>query len=383
MSIPPARRFSARQHQPMRTSRSTTRWSALFLALAACGQNHAPEALPPRSLPPGGSWVPVAAVSVPERISALARLEADQPRQISSRVLAPISAVHVEVGQAFEAGELLIELEHSDASARLAQAEAQLRATEAEAQRASQAHTRNQGLHSRGAATEADLQSSSAAQASALAGVERASQAVLEAQAALDHYRLYAPSEGVLLERWAQVGDLAVPGQPLLAAFDPQDLLWIVALPSDIVEGLKPGQSAQVAELQALAADADAPLTATGEYALRNAPIKAQAVILKRLHPGVDARGLVRTEWQAAAQSGAAQPGRPMLGALGRLELELGQRSALLIPSAARQALGQLEFVECLVEGQPQRRLVRTGPQHGTDLEVLSGLSSGEQVWLP
>jgi RND family efflux transporter MFP subunit len=325
----------------------------------------------------------VAAVSVPERISVLARLEADQPRQLSSRVLAPISAVHVEVGQAFQAGELLIELEHSDASARLAQAEAQLRATEAEAQRASQAHTRNQGLHGRGAVTDADLQSSSAAQASALAAVERASQAVLEAQAALDHYRLYASSQGVLLERWAQVGDLAMPGQPLLAAFDPQDLLWIVALPSDIAQGLKPGQSAQVAELQALAVDAEAPIAATSESSHSNAAIKAQAVTLKRLHPGVDARGLVRTEWQVAANSGAAQPGLPTLGALGRLELEIGQRSALLIPSAARQSLGQLEFVECLVAGQPQRRLVRTGAQHGADLEVLSGLSSGEQVWLP
>jgi multidrug efflux pump subunit AcrA (membrane-fusion protein) len=203
------------------------------------------------------------------------------------------------------------------------------------------------------------------------------------AGAALDHYALHAPSDGIVLERWAQVGDLAVPGQPLLATFDPQHLLWIVDLPSDNAEGLRDGQAARLADLDALQSPATLQAGVAPESTPNTPASKAHAVVLKRLHPGVDARGLVRTEWQAAATAVTPRSGPANPGTLGRLELELGARSALLIPRAARSAVGQLEFVECLVNGQPQRRLVRTGPAHGDDLEVLSGLSADEQVWLP
>ena len=67
-------------------------------------------------------------------------------------------------------------------------------------------------------------------------------------------------------------------------------------------------------------------------------------------------------------------------GQFGRVAVPLAERTALRIPALAVRQRGQLEIVFVIAHQKAQLRLVRTGMRIGTDLEVVSGVSAGEQV---
>ena len=71
-------------------------------------------------------------------------------------------------------------------------------------------------------------------------------------------------------------------------------------------------------------------------------------------------------------------------GLFGRLRVPKGQYQALVAPRSAVREVGQLYLVDVLdARGHPQRRFVTLGNPHDSLVEVLSGLSQGEEVVLP
>ena len=67
-------------------------------------------------------------------------------------------------------------------------------------------------------------------------------------------------------------------------------------------------------------------------------------------------------------------------GMFGRILIPLQEEVVLLIPRRAVRNVGQLELVEVAENGRPARRAIRTGRMFDDNVEVLSGLSKGEQV---
>jgi hypothetical protein len=69
----------------------------------------------------------------------------------------------------------------------------------------------------------------------------------------------------------------------------------------------------------------------------------------------------------------------------GRVEVPAGELERVVVPRAAIERVGQLEFAAVVAgEGPPERRLVTTGRAASeTEVEVLSGLAPGERVVLP
>ena len=67
----------------------------------------------------------------------------------------------------------------------------------------------------------------------------------------------------------------------------------------------------------------------------------------------------------------------------GRLMIPLEEERLLLIPRQAIQRVGQLTMVMVVRDGQVTRRTVQLGRLQGDQVEVLSGLQAGEQLWLP
>ena len=77
----------------------------------------------------------------------------------------------------------------------------------------------------------------------------------------------------------------------------------------------------------------------------------------------------------------------------GRILIPVGEETVLAIPREAVQEVGQLTLVEVLEDGRASRRAIRVGRTWGSGpdvpaelrgcVEVLSGLSEGEQVLLP
>jgi membrane fusion protein (multidrug efflux system) len=85
---------------------------------------------------------------------------------------------------------------------------------------------------------------SDTARAQALARISQARAALQDAQTKLNYCRLYAPVDGTVSKKSAEVGDLVQPGTPLMALAQPQGL-WVEANYKETqLEKMRPGQPA-------------------------------------------------------------------------------------------------------------------------------------------
>ena len=73
-----------------------------------------------------------------------------------------------------------------------------------------------------------------------------ASAAVAEAESMLSYAKVVAPFDGVITSKMADVGDLAMPGKPLIAMEDPAALRFVADVPDAIANYLKPGQDMSI-----------------------------------------------------------------------------------------------------------------------------------------
>lgn len=315
-----------------------------------------------RPLEPAGARAPIALRSARVERRSLPRVheipgfvEADEPISVSARVLASLLELGPREGEAVAAGQQLALLDDRDARARLAQAQASLEAARAAAAQAAAAFARAERLRGVQALTQQDWEAAQAAEAGARAQQQRAEQGVEEARAALSWYRIEAPCAGRVLERRAEPGQLALPGQPLLVLYTEQALRLRVDVPE------------QQAALVPLGAPLRVSFDAVGERAARVARV---------LPPADPASGTIALQLVADSWEGL----RP--GSLGRLWLEVGQREALLVPSRAIERIGQIERVQLLRDGRALPAVVRSGRAHGEQVELLSGLAEGEEVLL-
>jgi multidrug efflux pump subunit AcrA (membrane-fusion protein) len=70
-------------------------------------------------------------------------------------------------------------------------------------------------------------------------------------------------------------------------------------------------------------------------------------------------------------------------GMSGHILIPLDEEEVLVVPRRAVRMVGQLEQVEVVKDGRPNRQPIRTGRAFGDDVEVLSGLREGEKVVVP
>ena len=67
-------------------------------------------------------------------------------------------------------------------------------------------------------------------------------------------------------------------------------------------------------------------------------------------------------------------------GQFGRVAVPVSEASAIRVPASAVIQRGQMELVFVLASNHAQLRLVKTGSRIGDEIELVSGLDSGEQV---
>lgn len=305
---------------------------------------------------------------------------------ISSRVMAPITHVHVRAGDRVRRGSPLVTLdarhihaEHSRAQAEsIAAAEvaraatADVRAAESALVLARATHDRMATLHAKTSATAQELDQAVAALNAAeahragaqsrLAAAE-ASRAAAEASAeaatiATTYAVLSAPFDGIVTERRADPGSMAAPGSPLLTFEDPTSYRLEVQLDEGRAALVQPGQL--VAVRIDSAADSEADWS------------NARVIEIARIDPASHTF-LVKIDL----------PSTTILrsGLFGRARFAGPARPALTVPSAALIRRGQLTFVFAVDADQRARlRPISTGTSTGERTEVLAGLRGGDAV---
>jgi HlyD family secretion protein len=302
--------------------------------------------------------------------------------RIEARVTGQVLDVQVSPGDQVSKGTLLVALDSRQMTSRLEQAKQALKTAEAgreqarhalEAARADFKQARanfdrvNTYFESQ-AATAQDLEQAESTFRQAEAGVKRVEEAlaaatsgILQARAvvnesaiSIEYTRIVAPEDGVVLKRFVEPGDLALPGKPLVALRTSGVLRMEAHVREGLITRVKPGTSLEV-EIDTL----DLLVAASVEEIVPYADPNSRTFLVKAAMPSLD--GLYP-------------------GMFGKLRIPVGRQRIVTVPESAVRHVGQLELVRVKAGDGWQTRYVKTGMRMGETVEILSGLDGGETI---
>lgn len=288
---------------------------------------------------------------------AVGSIQSRSTTNITSMILANILSVNVRPGDAAKKGDLLITLDDRDLRARQQQAQNALEAAKAALEKAARDRQRFEALRKTDNVTQNTLDEAKSSERIAQAKVDQAQEAVRETEVMLSYAKIFAPMNGTITEKFCDPGDQASPGKPLLTMYDPSNLRVEVAVREQLSGRLKIGQTVQVA-IDAL----NKPITGTVEEIVPSADPASRSVVVKVAIP--KEQGLFP-------------------GMFGRIFIPLDPVKFLVVPKGVVRKVGQLELVTVKSENHLATRAVRTGRSWENEVEILSGLSEGEEVVLP
>lgn len=301
---------------------------------------------------PNERGVPVQVASVERRDMAAyfetqGTLEAENEVDLVARVAGPIVLLKSEEGRQVRRGDLLAQVDDRELAAQLQVAKVRLQETE-------QSYERVRSLH------QSQLLSQEALD-QALASFQTAQGEHEKLSLELEHTRITAPFDGLIVERYIKLAEQVSIGSPLFRLSDFDPLLCRIRVPERELRRLRPGQRAELT------------VEAWGD---RRFAAKVQLVA-----PVVDAAsGTVRVTLEV---DGPRDNGRRMLqpGMFASVYLEMETRPQAIVLPRKALALDSLEDTVFVVgDGVARRRKVTLGIRNDQFLEVLSGVEAGEQV---
>ncbi len=309
------------------------------LILSGCG--HAPESPVTTEFPP--AVVRVQTVESRQRVATeevVGTVRAKLHSVIEAKISGRIEKMLVAPGQNVKAGELLVQLDAREVQAQLDQALALRQQAQNDLKRATDLF--RQKILSQ---SEYD---------NAQSKFRVADAAATEAEALLGYTKVIAPFDGVITRKYADVGDLASPGKPLLEMEDARDLRLEADVPEAVIGLITLGDKLGV-RVSGVTNDLDG--------------------VISEIAPSADSNSrtfLVKLDL----------PPTPGLraGQFGRAAMPVGETTALRAPASAVVQRGQMELVFVVVNGRAQLRIIKTGNRIGDEVELVSGVDAGEQV---
>jgi len=286
---------------------------------------------------------------------------------IGVRVAGRIDAFFVDESDPVKKGQPLVQLDDRDYRAALARAEASLRVAAATVDLRRKEIERIRQLRRADVASQAafDVKESELRVAEAQVAQGRAE--VQQARVNLDYTVLRAPSNGVVLAKLKEVGEMAVPGGfagsgELIRMANLEDLRAEVDVNEADLSRVHLGQAAQVVP------DAFPEL----RYAAK----------LVKLYPQVNRqKGTLKVEVAIPEPDARLRPDMSVrIHFLADAKPTEAGEPVVLVPRAALQREGDAVFVWLVSGGQLRRQPVRAGAELGDRVVVLEGLLGGEAL---
>ena len=308
-----------------------------ILLLAACGKHDAAN--------PAASALSTANVKVEAAKfgahtateEVVGTVRSKQRAVVEAKVSGRVLEYTATPGAMVKAGDLLARLENQEIQAKVDQAKAMLDQAERD-------FARQKQLIASNATTRQEFDAADAR-------VKIGTGAVSEAETMMSYAKVTAPFDGVVTRKLADVGDLAMPGKPLLEIEAPTSLRFEADLPEAILDRVKLGEKMPVRLAKVIEGT-------VSEISPVADPVSRTFRVKLDLPP---AEGL-RT------------------GQFGRVSVPVAEVKLLLVPQSAVLKRGQMELVFVAQNGKAALRLVKTGKVLEGRIEVLSGLEEGEQV---
>jgi RND family efflux transporter MFP subunit len=296
----------------------------------------------------------IAMQTIPSVTEAVGTVQAEQVAAVTSRVMANIVEMHVSAGQRVSNGDTLVVLDDRDLRHRVEQAQDAVRSAEATLEQAQSDYKRDKPLFDQQVITPYDFEHTQTNLKTAEANLHRLQQAERETEVNLSYGVIRSPFTGVVVDKLANLGDLAAPGKPLLTMYE-QGRLWLEAnVPEDLMDHIRLNElltfriDALSREMQGRVAE----IVPSSDPSSRTVVVRVHLSETKDVLPGM----------------------------FGRLLLPMKPEEVLAVPASALIRAGQLAMVDVVQEARLERRTVQLGRAIGSQFEVLSGLAAGETV---
>lgn len=313
------------------------RWRLFLGALvAAASVGVQAQALPDLVVQPHPVDVTLPAEALVEAVN-----QATLAAQVSGRVV----DVRVDAGQSVRKGDVLMRIDAREASEVAAGATAQLANARANYQR--MRNLQQQGFVSSAALdkAKADLDAAQATHGQVTVGV--------------GHATVLAPISGIVAQRLTELGEMAVPGKPLLTVYEPGSLRVTANIPQYRLAQMRTVRRARVEfpELGKWVDATDVTVLPTADSATHVSQVR---VGLPAGIPGV------------------------VPGMHARVHFVIGRERKMTVPESAVVRRGEVAAVYVANEkGALSLRQLRLGETVGVDeVEVLAGLQAGERIVL-
>ena len=275
--------------------------------------------------------------------SGTAPVEAHEQAVVVAKVGGEVRQIYVEEGDSVQPGQVLARLDGDRLRLTLAQTDANLRKLERDYKRTLELAEKGLVPKSTAENTKFDLDA-------LRAGYE-------SARLELNYTEIRAPIRGVISLRNIKVGNTIMPNDPTFTITDLDPLVAYVHVPEKEFRKIAPGQNAEIV-VDALG----------GERFIGT---------ISRISPTVDPQtGTFRARVEVPDPSRRLKPGM-----FARVNIVYERRQdALQLPRSSILDADGTQSVFVVVKDKAEQRTIRTGLSNGGWIEVVEGLTGGEQV---
>lgn len=292
----------------------------------------------------------------------------DRYISIGVRVPGRIDAYEAQEGDFVRKGAVLVRLDDRDYQAALKKAQANLELAQANLILKQKQERRMRELYARGLVAAQELDVAENALAVARAEVHQAEAEVLSARVNLDYTRLTSPTDGIVLAKLKEVGEIAVPGG--------------FAGAGDLI---------RIANLDDMRAEVD-----INEVDFRRVRMEQQVEVVPDAYPDRSySAQVVKIYPQANRQKGTLKVEVKLAQVDEYLRPDMSVRinfladapktngaPHIIAPRSAVRGAGEQTFVWTVRNGQAYRISIQVGEDFGDSVQVTSGLEGGEALIL-
>ncbi len=294
----------------------------------------------------------VGRATITSTVSATGTISAVNSVEISSRVTGLISQLNVKENDLVKAGQVLVVLDDSSLRAQLAQYQAQMANYAA-------IYERSKELAAIGGQSEQQLDTD---RTNYLVAQSNYNNYALQ----LDYYVIKSPIDGVVVGKPTPAGQTVAQGistpQVIMTIADMSKMQIKVMVDETDIGKIAPGQ------VVSFTVDAHADKTFSGKVtSISKSATTTSNVVYYPVYVDVDSpQGLLYPTMTA------------------RVTITVGQsQKALAVPLSAIKEEKEQKYVQVMVNGKPEKAVVKVGLSDDEQVEIISGLQEGDIIVLP
>ncbi len=275
-------------------------------------------------------------------VTAAGALSSRNSSVLSSKVMGRVTYLGVSEGDHVGQGKLLMKIESGEIAAQAYQAQAAYNNAKLQ-------HDRIKSLFDEHASTQMEMDQATLGLRSAEAG--------LNAAKAMESYTMItAPISGQIVEKRINLGEMALPGQPIIKIEDNKNLRLEVTVNEQDIRNIQPGKPVRV-QIDALPGKE---FNAKVAMVVPASDVRTHSFIVKIDLPAMN--GLIT-------------------GMYGKAFFSIGKHEAIVLLKSAVVELSGISGVYVVSsEGNAVFQMVQLGNETGNTVEVQAGLKKGDRV---